>query len=166
MNIRRLIPADASIFQSLRLAGLQEAPFAFSSSYEEEKDIPMAAIENRLALKPDCGSFGAFENNTLVGHVALGREGQSKLSHKRIIWGMYVVPDFRGKGVARLLLIKALSLARSVSSVKQVNLSVNAGNACALHLYESVGFKVFGHEPGALFVNGELCDEIHMFLRL
>ena len=32
--------------------------------------------------------------------------------------------------------------------------------------YESVGFKAFGCEPGAICIDGELQDEIHMYLRL
>ena len=166
MQIRRLTPADASAFQELRLAGLREEPSAFGSSYEEEKDFSASIIEARLAARSDQGPFGAFEQDILVGLVALGRERMNKLSHKGLIWGMYVRPESRGKGVARALLAEALSLARSVPELKQVNLSVNASNTGAVRLYESFCFKAFGREPGALLINGELHEEIHMYLRL
>ena len=166
MHIRRLTPADATAFQALRLAALIDTPSAFGSSYEEEKDFPASTIESRLAEKPDRGPFGAFEGEALVGLVALGREGMRKLAHKALIWGMYVKPEARGKGIARALLLEALSLARSVPEVKQVNLCVNASNVVAIRLYESVGFKAFGHEPGAMLVSGELQDEVHMYLPL
>jgi ribosomal protein S18 acetylase RimI-like enzyme len=166
MHIRRLTPADAPAFHALRLAALQEAPTAFGSSYEEEKDLPDATIKDRLAVRPDRGPFGAFENETLVGLVAVGREHMHKRVHKAHIWGMYVTPSARGKGIGRLLLLEALSLARSVANIQQVNLSVTANNASAIRLYESVGFKAFGREPGALFIDGKLYDEIHMCLRL
>ncbi len=165
MQIRRLTPADASAFQELRLAGLMEAPSAFGSSYEEEKAFPASTIEARLATRPDRGPFGAFEDDNLVGLVALGRENANKLAHKALIWGMYVAPHARNKGIARALLAEALRLARSVADVKQVNLSVNADNVAAIRLYESAGFKAFGREPGALFIDGELHDEMHMYLR-
>ena len=166
MHVRRLTPADASEFQALRLAGLKDEPVSFASSYEEEKDLPASTIEERLAIKSDRGLFGAFENERLVGLVALGREDLNNLSHKALIWGMYVKPEFRGKGMARALMCEALSLARSVREVKQVNLCANARNLAAIQLYESLGFKSFGHEPGSMFINGELHDEIHMCLRL
>jgi len=165
MQIRRLTPADATAFQPLRLAALREAPSAFGSSYEEEVAFPASVIEGRLAEKPDRGPFGAFEGNELVGLVALGRENMNKLSHKALIWGMYVAPKARGKGVGRALLREALSLARSVPGVRQVNVSVNATNAGAIALYESVGFKVYGREPCALLVNGVPHEELHMCLR-
>lgn len=166
MHIRRLTPEDAAIFQAFRLAALQDAPSAFGSSYEEEKDFPASVIEGRLAPKPDHGPLGAFHGEELVGLVALGRENMKKLAHKALIWGMYVKPEHRGKGIAKALLEEALSLARSVPEIRQVNLSVNARNSGAIRLYESFGFKSFGHEPGALFINGELHDELHMSLRL
>ena len=165
MHIRRLTPADATAFQALRLDALREAPSAFGSSYEEESEFSAAVVEGRLAPKQDRGPFGAFQNEELVGLVALGRENLKKLSHKALIWGMYVSPSARGQGVGRALLSAALSLARSVPEIQQVNLCVNANNVNAIRLYESVGFKAFGREPGAMFINGELHDEIHMYLR-
>jgi len=166
MQIRRLTPADASQFQALRLAGLRDEPLSFASSYDEEKELPACAIEDRLAIKPDRGTFGAFDGESLVGLVSLGREDMQKLSHKAFIWGMYVKPGSRGKGIARALIGAALSLARSVPELRQVNLCANARNIAAIALYQSMGFKPFGHEPGSMLINGELQDEIHMCFRL
>jgi ribosomal protein S18 acetylase RimI-like enzyme len=166
MHIRRLIPSDASAFQAFRLAALQEAPSAFGSSYEEEKNFTASIIEGRLAIKPDRGPFGAFDGEKLIGLVALGRENMSKLSHKALVWGMYVTPEFRGKSVARALLTEVLALARSVPEITQVNLAVNAKNKVAIGLYESAGFKTFGREPNALCIDGEFHDEVHMQLQL
>ena len=166
MAIRRLTPSDSSCYQALRLAALRDAPSAFGSSYEEEKDFPPDFIRSRLAAKPDGGVFGAFEGTSLLGLVALVRDKGQKRAHKALIFGMYVTPVARGKGTGRALLLEALALARSVPAIRQVNLSVNAGNAPAIHLYESAGFKAYGREPAALFVDGELHDEIHMILQL
>jgi RimJ/RimL family protein N-acetyltransferase len=166
MNIRRLTPEDAPAFQALRLFALQEAPSAFGSSYEEESAISPSTIEGRLAVKLDRGPFGAFEGGKLVGLVALGRESMKKLSHKVMVWGMYVRPEFRSKGIGRALLNAVLALARSVPDILQVTLRVNAGNVAAIRLYESVGFRAFGREPGAMRINGKFHDEIHMYLRL
>lgn len=166
MQIRRLTSADASAFQELRLAGLRDEPSAFGSSYEEEKDFSTAIIEGRLAERSDQGLFGAFDQGALFGLVGLGRERMHKLSHKGLIWGMYVMPEYRGQGVARALLAKALTLARSVPELKQVNLFVNASNVDAIRLYESFGFKQFGREPGALLINGVFHDEVQMYLSL
>ena len=165
MQIRRLTPADASIFQSLRLESLRTEPAAFGASVEEECSLPLSTIEARLLEKNDRASFGAFKDGVLLGHVGLGRENLKKLSHKGFVWGMYVVPTARRQGIARELLRAALSLARSVDEIKQLNLCVNADNLAAIALYELLGFKTYGREPGAMLVNGELFDEVHMSLR-
>jgi len=166
MLIRRLTPADATSFQALRLAALQESPTAFASSYEEEREFSQSFIEERLAAKPDRGTLGAFNGTELVGFIALGRERHRKLEHKALIWGMYVAPKFRRNGIGRALMCTALELARSVPAIRQVNLSVNANNKGAIVLYQSLGFKVFGHERGGMLAEGELHDELHMCFEL
>ena len=40
----------------------------------------------------------------------------------------------------------------ALQGVRQVSLSVTAGNAGAIGLYQTLGFKVFGTEPEALLV--------------
>ncbi|MCA2918585.1 MAG: GNAT family N-acetyltransferase [Microcystis sp. M015S1] len=165
MHIRRLTPDDAGLFQAFRLEALKNAPTAFGSSYEEEVEFPASVIEGRLAVKPDRGPFGAFHGDELIGLVALGRENLKKLSHKALVWGMYVKPEHRGGGVARSLLLELLSFARSVPGISQVNLCVNAENSGAVRLYESVGFKVFGTEPHAMQIEGIFYGELHMSLQ-
>jgi ribosomal protein S18 acetylase RimI-like enzyme len=166
MNIRKLTPQDALDFQRLRLLGLREVPSVFASSYDEEKDRPLAAMEAQLTPSADRAVFGAFANKDLVGVVALGREGMRKLAHKGYIWGMFVDATSRQQGVGRRLMLEAISMARAVPGMRQLNLGVNADNSTAIRLYESLGFKAFGCEAGAMLVDGTLHDELHMSLRL
>lgn len=162
MLIRRLVPADAAAYQRLRLAALRDSPSSFGSSYEEECDTPLATIEARLA--PDSGRFlfGAFEDTTLGGMVGVGREPARKARHKAFIRAMYVAPSLRGQGAGRQLCAFALACAAAQDGVRQVTLSVTAGNRAAVDLYTSLGFKVCGQEPDALQVDGVFYDDIHM----
>jgi len=164
MLIRRLVPSDASAYQSLRLAALRESPSAFGSSFEEECDTALATIAAHMA--PDSGRyrFGAFDGDQLVGVVGFGRESAPKLRHKGFIRGMYVAPTHRAQGAGRQLLEQALDCAASMEGLRQLTLTVTAGNASALGLYQAKGFRVFGHEPCGLFVDGAYYDIIHMAL--
>lgn len=162
MQLRLLGPADAQAFQQIRLDALQDTPSAFSSSYEEERDTPLAAVADQLTAQPERFVIGAFENGRLIGIAGLHREEQAKLSHKAVLWGVYVAPEARKRGTGRKLLARAVEEAASMPGLTQINLSVNSANAAALALYEGLGFSSFGLERGYLQVDGVLHDEIHM----
>ena len=85
-----------------------------------------------------------------------------KAAHRGNIWGVYVQPAARGRGVSRALLTEILSHART--QVKQVHLSVVTDNVAALALYERLGFTTYGTEPRSLFVDGRYLDEHLMVL--
>jgi len=144
------------------LAGLRESPTAFVSSYEEECDTPLSLIAERLIAGSDRAVFGAFANDELVGVVGLQRHSEPKLAHKAYVWGMYVAPGFRSRGIGRELLEHVLRRAASMSGLHQVNLGANSANAAAIALYETAGFRSFGLERGFLLIDGVLHDELHM----
>ena len=162
MLVRPLTPDDAREFQSLRLLGLRECPTAFASSFEEECGVALPSVAECLGLRNDRAVFGAFDGHDLVGLVGLKREDLRKLAHKAYLWGMYVAPSTRRRGVGRQLIASALSFARSSLRVRQVSLGVNAENAAALALYEDMGFKAFGREPCFMLVDGVSQDEVQM----
>jgi ribosomal protein S18 acetylase RimI-like enzyme len=162
MHIRALVPSDAPAFQALRLRGLQECPEAFASSYEEEVDTPLEEIENRLQPKSDSAIFGAFHGSMLCALLGLQRESMAKLAHKSFIWGVYVAPETRGRGVGVQILSHALSHAVAVLGTRQVNLGVNTKNSAAVALYKKLGFVEYGLERGFLCVGGVLQDEYQM----
>ncbi|KNZ34073.1 MAG: hypothetical protein AD742_01155 [Methylibium sp. NZG] len=162
MHLRALTPLDAPAFVALRLRGLRECPEAFASSAEEEVDRPLAQVE--VCLQPDPASIvvGAFDRETLCAIAGLQREAMRKLSHKAYLWGVYVAPEARGRGVGAALLQFVLDHAADVMGVRQVNLGVNTRNLAALALYEKLGFKSYGLERDFLQMDGVLHDEHQM----
>jgi RimJ/RimL family protein N-acetyltransferase len=162
MLIRNLTPQDAARYQSLRLQGLTECPTAFASSVEEEIHTPIETLAARMAPQADRVRIGAFIDDELVGMAGLKREDMKKLAHKAYIWGVYVAPAHRQKGIAAKLLAHTLSYAQEQLGVEQVNLGVNAANKAAIPLYEGLGFTSFGLERNFMRVEGVPQDEIHM----
>jgi len=166
IHIRQLVPADARAFQALRLAGLLDAPTAFGANHEEEKDAPLDIVAERLAPREDRAVFGALDGDRLVGIAGLRREDRLNFAHKGLIWGVYVAPAARGKGVARELMLAALAFARGVPGLAKVNLHADAANVPAMALYESLGFVVFSRETDGMRVGGRVTEDVQMTMRL
>ncbi len=162
LQFRRLGPDDAGAFQALRLGGLRDSPTTFASSYEEERELPLAMVAERLAADGDRFVLGAFEDAALVGCIGLRREAHHKQAHKAYIWGMYVLPSHRGRGIGRELVTRTLRMAGSLSGVRQLTLCVNQANVAAVALYEATGFRTFGVEPDALQIDGRFYVDLHM----
>ena len=159
MLIRRLTPKDTDRFQALRLQALREDASAFSASYEEECDTPLAAVAQFLT---DRIMLGAFAGEELVGMIGVGRETLRKTRHKGFIRAMYVAPRRRGAGIAKRLMTEAVAVLESMGGVRQVTLAVTSDNAAATALYASMGFTPFGRERDSLLVDGVMHEDIHM----
>jgi ribosomal protein S18 acetylase RimI-like enzyme len=87
-----------------------------------------------------------------------------KQRHKGWIWGVFVAPEYRGKGVARALLVRLLDILPELPELECVLLKVATTQREARRLYMSVGFRAFGIEPRSLKVNDSYIDEEHMIL--
>jgi ribosomal protein S18 acetylase RimI-like enzyme len=161
-GIRALTGADAPAYQRLRLEGLRDSPTAFASHYEDERHSTVDTVVTRLEPTPDRVTFGAFEDGSLIGIVGIVREARRNLRHKALIFGMYVTPASRKKGVGHALLEHTLGHAAGMSGLRQINLCVNATNASAIAMYRAAGFELFGMERAFLIVDGAAQDLMHM----
>ena len=169
--LRRLSTRDVFMYRELRLQALQESPTAFGSSYEEESlrnaETFAAGIQN--SHDPAAAVFGIFGEGAgapLLGMLGFGRENRLKRIHSGYLWGMYVMPEHRRKGLAAALLDAALAHARSLGDIRQVTLGVTASNEGASALYKSRGFVRYGLEPDYLCIAGEYHAMEHLILML
>ncbi|MGH8846759.1 MAG: GNAT family N-acetyltransferase [Polaromonas sp.] len=165
MHIRQLQVPDAPVYQAFRLRGLREHPDAFTSSFEETSQRPLADAEKRLAATSTEKIWGAFVNGELAGMVGLNRETRLKNRHKATLVGMYVADEYTGRGIGRALVDTVLQDARACG-VELIVLTVTDGNREACALYTRAGFLPFGTEPDAIRVNGISFGKQHMYLQL
>ena len=165
MNIRRLVPADASAYRALMLEAYAQHPAAFTSSAEERGALPLQWWASRLAVAPDAATvvLGAFVDDRLAGAAGVEFESRMKARHKATLFGMMVPEAARGRGIGQALVEAALALARARDGVLLVNLTVSEGNDKAQALYERCGFVVFGVEPLAIAVGATFVAKIHMW---
>ena len=155
-TIRLLREDEAALYRDIRLEGLRLHPYSFGAAFEQESQEPLPFFTARVAA----GVFGGFRDGQLLGVAGFMRETGLKRAHKAHLWGMYVRPEARGTGLARMIVEAVLDHARG--RVELVQLSVTEGNVPARRLYEAVGFVPYGIEHHALRVDGQYFDEIHM----
>ncbi|MBS4218663.1 GNAT family N-acetyltransferase [Bacillus sp. FJAT-49711] len=159
MDYRILMKEDAEIYQKLRLEALQTNPEAFGSTYEREVHFTRKDIEHRIEPTVDKFVLGAFEKESLVATARFVQEMDCKTSHKGYIYGMYVSPSYRGKGIGHELLKRVMEKAKLQDRLEQITLTVVSDNFSAKMLYEKMGFKVFATEKNALKVDDVYYDE-------
>jgi len=159
VKISQLKPDDAENYLSLRLEALQNSPLAFASSYEEEKDDSLEKYRVRFAAAKNSFTYGAFEGIQLMGVTTLVREQKMKLKHRANIVAMYVKPQYRGNGIGKALLDKAIWKAKNMEEIEQLYLTVVTSNEPAKKLYFSMGFEVFAEEKRALKIDDTYYDE-------
>lgn len=156
--IRPLTESDLGAYAALRRRSLEEEPLAFGAS--PESDVVM-----QIGKAPDWMLFGAFAPE-LAGAAGIIRARHPKMRHKMHLWGMYVAPEFRRRGLAALLLEAAVAHARSTDGIEWLQLAVSEAAAAAKRLYERAGFETWGSEPDALRFGGVSALEEHMALRV
>jgi ribosomal protein S18 acetylase RimI-like enzyme len=157
VKTRRLLPDDADLYRDIRLEALKLAPEAFSSTFAREDAKPPEWFAARL---DDAAVFGAFAEGNLLGIAGFFAQHGQKQAHKGVLWGMYVRPRARGRGVGRRLVEAVIEHARR--HVEILQLTVVAGNEPARRLYTDLGFVEYGTEKNALKQGGRYWDEILM----
>jgi len=169
MNIRRLLRDDVEAFRDLRLEGLRNHPEAFGESARDFAALSLVKIAERLHDQgdPDTGFvLGAFDGDRLIGVTCLWRQTGRKVTHKAVLWGMYVTGDYQGKGVGKQLVAELIKRARTIKGLDVINLSCATVNERARKLYEGCGFLVYGTEPKSLRIDGVDYEQKHMMLDL
>lgn len=169
IEIRRLTAEDAHAYYGLRLEALEREPLAFSESVDEHHAITVESIAQRLGSNQESAEsfvLGAFTDDLFVGMAGFARFTGPKKQHKALIWGVYVKPEWRRKGIAQVLLSEIVDRAKAISGVEQILLSVATEATAAKKLYQSVGFEAYGCEPHTLKVGNRYVNEDLMILRL
>lgn len=126
----------------------------------------MTVEEFAARLRSGEGNFvvGPFDGGQLVGMTGFYRDAHVKRQHIGHIWGVFVAPSARGKGVGRELLTEVIHLAKAQAGLRCIRLMVAVTQKSAQHLYEGAGFRVFGTEPTSLKIGDRFVDENLMTL--
>jgi ribosomal protein S18 acetylase RimI-like enzyme len=136
--IRQVTEVDWETARDIRLAALQDAPYAFGSTYAREKDFDETTWRSRLS-NPDGPTFLAYDGDMVVGIDGVFTEEDG--THHLV--AMWVAPTARGRGVGAALTQAVIDWARE-RGARRVILGVAQDNDPARRLYERLGFALTG----------------------
>lgn len=125
-----LRPATLDTVRPLRLRALREDADAFGSTLAREQDRPDADWDFWVR-----DSLIAFDGDTPVGMANLKVDGDEAQ-----LFGMWVAPEARGRGVAEALARALIERAAG----RPITLCVAEGAHAARRLYERLGFRPTG----------------------
>ncbi len=165
MEIIRLKPAHVAEYRALMLDAYDREPDAFTATVSERAPLDLEWWASRVSDDPESDEmvFGAFVGGRLVGVAGLRYDQRERTAHKAELYGMAVLPQFRGRGIARSLVEAALGQARSTPGTEVVRLRVTEANEAAVRLYETCGFVPFGTEPLGIRVGERYLSIVHMW---
>ena len=146
LEFRQLTDEDVEAFRDIRLEALQKHPENFVSCHRQEGGFALAYF---LELLHKNVYIACFKDKELLGICGVMPVHESlKMFHTGRITGFYVRPEYRGRGFAKKLMLRALDKAEQI--YEKVVLNVNAKNIRAQKLYKSMGFEDIGLEKKAL----------------
>lgn len=126
----------------MRLASLQDAPYAFSSTYEAALQRSGESWQKQAdasAQGADRATFIAFSEDAPVGIAALYRlEDQADRGEMLQVW---IHPEHRGTDVAQDLMNTIFEWARE-NRFRTIMATVTDGNARVLNFYAKYGFSI------------------------
>ena len=147
ITIEPITQQNAFVFKTVRLRALQDAPYAFGSTYARESQFPdsewLARVE-RMNGERGCG-FLAMDGETPCGIVGSFLD-QEDATRAHLI-SMWTAPAYRQHGIGRLLVSAVVEWACK-RNARTLVLMVTSNNEPAIRFYERLGFARTGRtEP-------------------
>lgn len=166
LTIRPLEIDDFAMFLEIQREALVQSPELFGSDYEWFESLSILSKEQRYEKYmnfPYQYILGAVDDEgNIAGMIGYSSEDSSKTRHKGTVWGLFVRPEYRGKGIATIMVMSVLETAQDMLDVEQVQLAVSTQNEASYGLYLRLGFNVFGTELHAMKIGDSYVDEYHM----
>lgn len=167
LQVRRLGETDAATYYMLRSRSVDRLSQPVEPEVRRELDARSCGMAARLAGYEAEGShvWGAFFGETLIGTVALSRRSHATRGGFGVLWGMFVLPRYRGTPASRLLMDALLDDCARDGGFRQLIAPCVRDNVAGLRFLARFGFEpalwvprhVIGEQtPDFLYLRREL----------
>jgi len=164
ITTRSLKATDWVKFRDFRLQALEAAPGVFHSSYELEVTIEPEQWQRTLA-NPASQVFGLFDEEYLVGITAVFPSSEDPSGETAVLAMSFILPEYRGRGLSRLLYKARLDWIRSHGVFKRIVVSHRASNEVSRRAIERHGFLPIRSAPRT-WPDGTVEDELFYELQI
>ena len=165
LTIRSILPEHAETYRTYMMGLADESPWSGTMAHEV-KDVD--ALKERFEKdRENAGAWGvgAFDDNMqLIADCSWNSIPYDKFRHVATL-GIGILKPWRGVGLGRLLMDRAIAAARESEVVQKIELGVFSENTIARSLYDSLGFSIEGSRKRAIRQpDGQYCDDVVMGL--
>jgi RimJ/RimL family protein N-acetyltransferase len=163
-TIRTLDPAEWPVFRDFRLYALKTAPGVFGSCYEAE--ATRTAEEWQDGVRgPGHQVFGLFDGERMIGITAAFTWRDDPSGKTAVLAMSFMQPEYRGRGLSRLLYEARLDWIRAHPQFERVVVSHRESNEPSRRANQRHGFQPTGRKS-KVWPDGTTEDEILYELRL
>jgi len=147
------------------LGGIHLVDEPYVKDYDEYEDGPPTQWPDQFDVN-NWGFFLAMEDENPVGAaaVAWNTNGVNMLEGRRdlaVLWDIRVTPDYRGRGVGRLLIGQAAQWSRA-RGCKKMKIETQNVNVAACHFYHSMGCTLGDIRRFAYEDQPHVADEVQL----
>jgi RimJ/RimL family protein N-acetyltransferase len=164
ISVRPLEEPEWAAFRNLRLQALRTEAGVFASTYEDEAS--KGPDEWRALIKnPAQKLFGLFDDKRLIGITAVFTWRNDPSGQTAILAMSFILPEYRGRGLARRLYRARLDWVRLHPQFKRVIVSHRESNSLSRRATERQGFVLTGRTQHT-WPDGNTEDELHYELKI
>jgi RimJ/RimL family protein N-acetyltransferase len=162
ITIRPFEISDWQRFRDFRLAALAAAPGMFSSSHQRELLQTPEAWQHTIKGN-DHQVFGLFDGERLIGITAAFAWREDPTRRTAILAMSFIQPDYRRRGLSRMLYQARLDWIRAQPQFDRVVTSHRLSNEASRRANQRFGF-VETHRKHRIWPDG--VDEIEVFYEI
>lgn len=165
-QLRRATPEDAgALLAYLRQMGGESDYVTFGPEGIPMSEEAEAAYIGGVAGRGNAIFLLAVDGERIVGALTFAGGERPRLRHVGE-FGVSVLREWWGRGVATALIREMLAWARQGGVVRKINLKVRADHARGIALYERFGWMHEGRTTRQMWIDGQFHDALHMGLEI
>jgi GNAT superfamily N-acetyltransferase len=142
-KLRPLARSEWALFRELRLLALKNEPGVFAASYDMEAQKSAAEWQDTIQGL-DHQVFGLFAEERLVGITGCFTSRNDPSGETALLAMSFILPEYRGRGLSRLLYEGRLEWIRAQPQFKRVVVSHRRSNDVSRRANQRYGFTTVG----------------------